>query len=166
MKRIVGNIAGYHGLKGDIKIFPLLDDPNNFLEFNSLHINSKSYQPVSIRFHKNFVLASLKEIDTLEKAEKLTGYVMAEFDDNLADNEYYISDLIEMRVFDQNNLEIGKVTNYSKLGQKLVFIKLFDNFQAKGELLVPFVEEYIISVSPIEKKLQINLTNELLELCL
>jgi hypothetical protein len=28
------------------------------------------------------------------------------------------------------------------------------------------VEEYIISVNPNEKKLQINLTEELLELCL
>jgi len=166
MQRIVGNISGYHGVRGEIKIYPLVDDPELFKKFKTLNIDSKSYTPVSIRFHKDFVLVCLKDIVSLDQAQNLSGYVSADLDEELLDNEFYISDLIGIKVFDQNNNEIGMVSNYSKVGQKLVFIRLFDDFNAKGELLVPFVEEYIISVSPNEKKLQINLTEELLELCL
>jgi ribosomal 30S subunit maturation factor RimM len=73
--------------------------------------------------------------------------------------------LIGLSVFDQNNKEIGKVSNYSKIGQKLLFIKLFDEFNSKSELLIPFVEEYILVVNPPENKVQINLSEELLKLC-
>lgn len=166
MKRIVGKISGYHGIKGEIKIYPLVDDPTLFKNFKTLNIDSKSFTPVSIRFHKDFVLVCLKDIQSLNQAQTLSGYVLAELEENLSNNEFYISDLIGIKVFDQENNEIGVVTNYSKIGQKLLFIRLFDDFNAKGDLLVPFVEEYIISVNPNEKKLQINLTEELLELCL
>jgi 16S rRNA processing protein RimM len=166
MQRIVGKISGYHGIKGEIKIYPLVDDPTLFKNFKALFIDSKPFTPLSIRFHKDFVLVCLKDIASLDQAQTLSGYVLAELEENLSNNEFYISDLIGIKVFDQNNNEIGEVTNYSKIGQKLLFIRLFDDFMAKGDLLVPFVEEYIISVNPNEKKLQINLTEELLELCL
>jgi 16S rRNA processing protein RimM len=166
MLRVVGNISGFHGVRGEIKIFPLVDDLELFKTFTSLFIDSKSYTPVSIRFHKEFVLVCFKDIVSLDQAKNLSGYVSAELDEELLDNEFYISDLIGIKVFDQANKEIGVVTNYSKIGQKLVFVRLFEDFKAKGDLLVPFVEEYIISVNPTEKKLQINLSEELLELCL
>jgi 16S rRNA processing protein RimM len=166
MKRIIGNICGYHGIRGEIKIYPLVDNIDVFHSFKSLNINDKIYQVISVRFHKNLVLATLEGINNLNQAQELNGYVSSDLDEDLPDNEFYISDLIGLSVFDQENNEIGKVSNYSKIGQKLLYIKLFDNFHAKSELLVPFVEEYIISVKPSENKLQINLTEELLELCL
>ena len=166
MKRIVGNIAGYHGIRGEIKIYPLVDDIQLFKTFENLFILDTVYKPLSIRFHKDFVLVVLDGITNLNQAQELKGYVSADINEELEKNEFYVSDLIGLSVCDQENNEIGKVSNYSKIGQKLLYIKLFDNFHAKSELLVPFVEEYIISVKPSENKLQINLTEELLELCL
>jgi len=166
MKRIVGNIAGYHGIRGEIKIYPLVDDIQLFKSFKNLFISESVYKPLSVRFHKDFVLVVLEGISNLNQAQELKGYVSAELNEKLMDNEFYVSDLIGMSVFDQANSEIGIVSNYSKVGQKLLFIKLFDKFKAKSDLLIPFVEEYIISVNSNEKKLQINLTEELLELCL
>jgi 16S rRNA processing protein RimM len=165
MKRIVGNIAGYHGIRGEIKIYPLVDDIQLFKTFENLFILDTVYKPLSIRFHKDFVLVVLDGITNLNQAQELKGYVSADINEELEKNEFYVSDLIGLSVFDQVNNEIGVVSNYSKVGQKLLFIKLFDEFKAKSELLIPFVEEYIISVNPSKKKLQINLTEELLELC-
>jgi 16S rRNA processing protein RimM len=165
MKRIVGNIAGYHGIKGEIKIYPLVDNLEIFKTFQHVYIDEKSYKPLSVRFHKDFVLVCLENIHDLNQAQLLKGYVSADIDEKLLDNEFYISDLIGMSVFDQKNNEIGKVSNYSKIGQKLLFIKLIEDFKAKSELLIPFVEEYIIAVNTSEKKIQINLSEELLELC-
>jgi 16S rRNA processing protein RimM len=166
MIRVVGNIAGYHGVRGEIKLYPLVDDIEIFKNFKSFLIGSKSYKPLSMRFHKNMVLVCFEGIDSLDRAMEIKGEVSADLNEDLESNEFYISDLIDLRVFDQNNQEIGIVTNYSKIGQKLVFIRLFASFKAKSDLLVPFVEEYIISVNLDEKKLQINLSEELLELCL
>jgi 16S rRNA processing protein RimM len=165
MIRVIGNIAGYHGVRGEIKIYPLVDDIEIFITINFFYINNFSYKPHSIRFHKNLVLVCLENISDLNQAQKLKGYVSADIDEKLLDNEFYISDLIGLSVFDQNNKEIGKVSNYSKIGQKLLFIKLFDEFNSKSELLIPFVEEYILVVNPPENKVQINLSEELLKLC-
>jgi 16S rRNA processing protein RimM len=165
MIRVIGNIAGYHGVRGEIKIYPLVDDIEIFKTINFFYINNFSYKPHSIRFHKNLVLVCLENISDLNQAQKLKGYVSADIDEKLLDNEFYISDLIGLSVFDQNNKEIGKVSNYSKIGQKLLFIKLFDEFNSKSELLIPFVEEYILVVNPPENKVQINLSEELLKLC-
>lgn len=163
--RIVGNISGYHGVKGEIKIYPLVDDKSLFNEFKFLVIDGKNYQIKSSRAHKDFVLVTLEGVDNLNQAENIRGEVLAELEEELEANQFYISDIIGLPVLDQEGREIGTVSNYSNIGQKLVFIRLNEQFAAKSELLVPFVEEYIIRVSPQEKIFQINLTEELLELC-
>lgn len=162
--RVVGNIAGYHGLKGEIKIFPLVDDIEVFHDFPFLLINDNNYTIKSWRAHKNFVLVILNEINNLTEAEELQGEVKAELVEELDDNNIYIEDLLNCLVYDQNNKEIGKVVNFSSQGQQLVFVKLNDNFAAKRDLLVPFVDEYILSISDKKDSIVINLTDDLLEL--
>ena len=164
MKRVVGKISGFHGIKGEIKIYPLVDDLEVFHNFKKIEINTKDYEVENIRFHKNNVLVLLKDHHDRNAVEGFSGYVQAELNEDLADTQYYISDLIGMTVTDQNSSIIGIVSDFSNQGQELIYIELIDKFAAKSDLIVPFVEDYILEVK-IGTHIQIKLDEGLLELC-
>lgn len=163
-RRIIGNIAGYHGVKGEIKVFPLLDDLALFYDFKKLYISGKSFEIDSTRNHKNVLLVKLKDVNSLTEAESLTGYVEADLDEELTENEIYIEDLISLPVHDQDDNLIGKVSNYYSAGQKLVGIEALDSLNCKRELLIPFVDDFIIEINKVKGFLKVNLTDDLLEL--
>jgi 16S rRNA processing protein RimM len=164
MKRVVGKVSGFHGIKGEIKIYPLVDDIELFHNFKTIEINDIDYKVEGIRFHKNNVLVLLKDHHDRNSVEKLSGYVQAELNEDLADTEYYISDLMGMTVIDETSSIIGQVSDFSNQGQELLYIRLMEKFAAKSDLIVPFVEDYILEVK-IGTHIQIKLDEGLLELC-
>ena len=72
-KRIViGKIVAPHGVRGDIRILPLSDKPEQFLDLEYLLLpDGKSLTVRNARFHKNMVLVSTKEITNMNQAELL-----------------------------------------------------------------------------------------------
>jgi 16S rRNA processing protein RimM len=164
MKRVVGKVSGFHGIKGEIKIYPLVDDIELFHNFKTIEINDIDYKVEGIRFHKNNVLVLLKDHHDRNSVEKLSGYVQAELNEDLADTEYYISDLIGMTVIDETSSIIGQVRDFSNQGQELIYIRLMEKFAAKSDLIVPFVEDYILDIK-VGNHIKINLDQGLLELC-
>jgi len=161
--RVVGKIVGYHGIKGEIKVLPLINHAEDFLDFESVRIAQRDYKILTIRVHKNNILLSLENIPDRTAAEALSGFVEAMMDEELADDEVYIEDLLGYDVLDQQK-KIGTVKNFSEGSQELLVIELLPEFQAKRELLVPFVEEYIVELNKEAKYIRINLQNDLLEL--
>ncbi len=164
MKHIVGKIIGFHGVKGEIKVYPLVDDISIFESFTVIELAGKKYDVENVRFHKNNVLLQLKDHNSLNAVEHFTGHISADFHEELADSQFYIADLMGMTVVDQNAETIGVVSDFSNLGQQLIYVKLVDKFAAKSDLIVPFVEDYIIDVQ-IGTHIKIKLDEGLLELC-
>jgi 16S rRNA processing protein RimM len=162
--RVVGNIAGFHGIKGEIKIFPLLDDIKDFYDFEKIEIENKLYEIESVRNHKNFLLVKLVGFNSLTEVEAFSGHVKADLNEELSDDEIYIEDLISLPVLDQSDTSIGEVSNYYSAGQKLVGIKMNDSFACKRELLLPFVDEYILEINKEKKFLKVKITDDILEL--
>ncbi len=162
--RIVGNIAGFHGLKGEIKVYPLVDDIACFYDFEKIEIEDQSYTVDSVRNHKNFVLVKLKEFNSLTEVEGLKGYVKAVMDEELTEDEIYIDDLISMPVIDQNDKRVGTVTNYYSSGQKLVAISALPELECKREILLPFVDEFILEINKEKGFLKVKLETDMLEL--
>lgn len=162
--RVVGNIAGFHGIKGEIKIFPLLDDIKDFYDFKELEIEGKLYEIDSVRNHKSFLLVKLVDFNSLTEVENFKGHVKADLNEELNENEIYIEDLISLPVLDQDSNTVGEVSNYYSSGQKLVGIKMNESFDCKRELLLPFVDEYIIEINKEEKFLKVKITDDILEL--
>lgn len=163
-KRIIGNIAGYHGVKGEIKIFPLLDDLGLFYDFEELTIEDKAFKVNSIRNHKQFILVTLEGINSLTEAEAIKGYVKADLNEDLAEGEIYIDDLISMPVIDQNDNKVGVVSNYYSTGQNLVGIEAIEELACKREILLPYVDEFILEVNKEKGFLKVKLEADMLEL--
>ena len=165
MQRIVAKVLGTHGIKGEIKAEILIDDLDLFASFDSVWINNISYKIDSQRLHKGVVLLKLNNLDNLNAVSELKGYIYADFDEELARDQFYVSDLIGLKVFNINkNLEIGRVVNFSNGLQQLLVIELNIDFKPRKQLLVPFVEEYVKKVDTQSKSIFINLTEDLLDI--
>ncbi len=157
MFQVVGKIIGFHGLKGELKVYPLVDE---FQDFNELRINGNIYKLESFRYHKNLVLLKLSGIVDLTHAESIFKEKNIEIEAELRDLIWQGDDLKGMSLVDSST-ELGLVTSFIDKPQALLVVKLNSN---NRELLVPFVDEYIIEVDTAKGIIHACIPDDLLEL--
>jgi 16S rRNA processing protein RimM len=114
----IGKITGAHGIRGEMRVMPMLDVIEQFFSFKTVYIQKKGNKPQkmnvqNVRLHKNMVLLTLEGIKSRNDAEALinTTVCIDRSQDQLEEDEVYIADLIGIRVFDKKNSEIGKITD-------------------------------------------------------
>ncbi|ONI44600.1 16S rRNA processing protein RimM [Candidatus Epulonipiscioides gigas] len=160
----VGKIVNTHGLKGELRILPSTDDNNRFKKLDSIFIENKKglnqYDIEEVRFHKNFVLLKLKDINTIEEGEIFKNCLIKIDKKNalpLDKNEYYISDLYDLKVQTEDGRMLGIIDDilFSSANDVYV-IKRADN---PKPLLIPAIKNCILNVD-IENKI---MTVKLLE---
>ena len=65
----IGKIAGTHGIKGTLRIFPTTDEPDRFSLLKEVIVEYKNEKKVckvnKVAYHKNFVLLSLRAAEYL-----------------------------------------------------------------------------------------------------
>ena len=153
----VAQIINTHGLKGECKVYLLTDDAKNrFKKGQLLHFeNGADIKVEKYREQKGFGYVYLEGIDTIEKAEELKWkYLMIDEDElpQLDDGEYYYHQLNACKVYNQNQEELGVVTDILETGANLVLrVK-----NGKEEFLLPFVQAFIKDVNVEEKKIYIE----------
>ena len=164
----VGVITQTHGLKGEVKVFPTTDDVNRFRKLKNAYIKKKK-KKVSVTinrvsFFKQYVILSFKEytdINEVEKYKKCDLLVTREDALPLADNEYYICDLIGCSVISDTDEEIGTLTDVLQTGANDVYVvKTADN----KELLLPVIDECILDVDIDQKIIKAHIMKGLLDL--
>lgn len=152
-----GKITSTHGIKGEMKIYPYTDDIENILKLKKVYIDSNMYKVSSIKFHKNMFIAKLKEINTIEQAEKFRNkLVHRELDENevLEEDTYYIKDLVDSKVFLEDGTEFGKLIDVFQTGANDVYIiKTIDN----KEVLIPAIKDVVKDIDIKNKKITIEL---------
>ena len=117
----IGVIIAPHGVRGDLRIMPQTDFPERFMHMDACYIDGKEYHVASARFHKQFVLASFKEIPDRNAAElfgKKEIQVRREDLVELPEGRYYIFDMIGLEVQDTKGNVLGTLTDVvSKEGE-------------------------------------------------
>ena len=144
-------IVGVFGLKGELKV--LSDSSTNrFVKDNYLYLGKKENKITKVkisssRFHKGMYLVTINDLFDINLVEKYVGcnfYIDREELDDLEDNEYYFTDLIGLKVINQNNEELGNVIDVLDLPTSAVLeIKLKND----KKCMIPFVKEYILDVT-------------------
>ena len=119
----IGKIVSTHGIKGEVRVDPWCDDPAFMKQFKTLYFDKNGTKPVrvaSCRPHGNIVILKLDGADTVEAAAALRGRVlyMARADAKIAENRFFIQDLIGCRVFDADEpaKQYGTLTEVSRTG--------------------------------------------------
>lgn len=143
-----GKIVGTHGVRGMVRIQPWCDTAEFLCGFKKLYLDLEGTEHINItsaKPHGNIVIASIKGIDTIEKAETFRNKIVY-IDRNdvvLEEERYFIDDIIGCTVFDADSDKIlGVISDVSATGANDVWhIK-----NGEKEYLIPCIDEVVISV--------------------
>ena len=159
----VGIAVNTHGLKGEVKIVPWLDFPEMFEIVDVAYTKGKEKLTVeNIRYQKSNVIVKFKEIDTVEKAERIKTnvlYVDREVFDDLPEGTYLIADIIGLSVT-EGETDYGKVTDVIQTGSNDVY-----TVEAKGKptIYVPALKSVIREINIDEGYILVDIPEGLLD---
>ena len=147
----IGVITEPHGIKGEVKVFPTTDEPARIGKLKEVYLdNGKELlllHPLRARAQNNLMIVAFEEFqdrDAVERLRKHELYVTRENAVKLHKDEYYISDLIGLKVIDEDDIQVGIITEVLKTGANDVYeIKRIDDTM----LLLPAIKQCILDVN-------------------
>lgn len=157
----IAKVLNFHGIKGEAKVGFSKGREKQIEALKKVYIkkenNFSELNVVSVRFHKQFAIIKFKEFKTVNDVEEFKGcdiyLTKEEVENNLDDDEYLISDLIGMDVFDEDGSCVGTITAIGEnMANNLLSVK-----DGNGkEHLVPFVKELVPIVDLKGRKVILN----------
>jgi len=184
---VLAHLLRPQGRKGELLAELLTDFPARFNNREQLFLATPRFEgpatearPARVIHHwlpvgrnQGRVVLTLEGIDSIEKAEMLAGLevvVPAEARVELEDDHEYIDDLIGCQVFDRDAL-VGTVAGVDfpttadgsrrlEAAAPLLTVLTPDG----DEVLVPYVQSFLIALSTVEKRIDMKLPSGLLEL--
>ncbi|RJQ27144.1 MAG: 16S rRNA processing protein RimM [Peptococcaceae bacterium] len=125
----IGKIIGTQGREGEVRVLPLTDFPERFLNMKHVCLFSRNTRRnlfvEAARLYRQFVVMKLKGIDDMEAAVSLKGSLVQVTRDELVplpSENYYIFEVIGLAVFTEEGLPLGKVSEVLKTGANDVYI--------------------------------------------
>lgn len=157
----VGVITQTHGIRGEVKVFPTTDDAARFKKLKKVTLDNgkerRELEIASVRFFKNLVILKFKGIDNIndvEKYKKAPLYVTREDAVPLGENEYFIADLIGLKVISDEGEALGILDDVLQTGANDVYVVKCDNGE---EILVPAIKDCVKNVDIEGKEITLHL---------
>ena len=154
---LLGKIVNTVGLKGELKLLtdPLYGD-TEFGQSAVLTINDKNYVCAAWRRKNRLIVFSLQDYQDINLVEGLIGASVKLAVNQLKkrkSGEYYCFELLDFKVYDQENQELGVVTGIDdNRMQRILRIR-----GATGkEILVPWVDFFVKEIAAKEKRIRIE----------
>ena len=163
----LGVITKNHGLKGNLVLYLDTDEPDFYKNLKRIYIKKEGLLTPFFVENSNLLpngtlLIKLEGID-MEASSSLIKkevYLPLEELPPLEGNKFYYHEIIGFLVVDTEGNEIGFIQFINdQTPQPLFEIKNNQN----QEILIPIVEEWIIEVNKIEKKIILNLPTGLVD---
>ena len=163
----VGIITSTHGVRGEVKVYPTTDDVRRFKKLKDIILDTGkehiALELESVKFFKQMVILKFKGIDTLNDVEKFRQkslYVTRANAVRLRKDEYFIADLIGLKVIDEENKELGTLEDVMLTGANDVYVIKMLNGK---ELLLPAIKQCILNVDMEGGYMQVHVLEGLLE---
>ena len=157
----VGVITQTHGIRGEVKVFPTTDDAARFKKLKKVTLDNgkerRELEIASVKFFKNLVILKFKGIDNIndvEKYKKAPLYVTREDAVPLGENEYFIADLIGLKVISDEGEALGILDDVLQTGANDVYVVKCDNGE---EILVPAIKDCVKNVDIEGKEIILHL---------
>ena len=164
----VGIITATHGLKGEVKVYPTTDDPGRFRRLKKVILDngkvSVDLEIESVKYFKQFVILKFKGLDDIEQVEKYRKaslYVTRDNAVRLKKDEFFIADLIDMKVVNEDGSPLGTLRDVITTGANDVYVVALDE---GGTVLIPAIKECILDVDVENAVMRVHLLEGLLDL--
>ena len=164
----VGIITSTHGVRGEVKVYPTTDDPRRFRRLKEVVLDTgkekMNLEIEGVKFFKQFVILKFKGLDNINDIEKYRQkslYVTRKNAVRLQRDEYFIADLIGLKVQDEDGKELGTVKDVIETGANDVYeVEMADG----KSLLLPAIKQCILNVDVANGTMQVHVLEGLLDL--
>lgn len=160
----VGKVANTHGIRGELKIIPQTDFPEErFSKGSRLTLIDASNQekvPVEVetaRLHKNAYIVKLKAYDHINDVEKYKGWALKIHQDQLAEleeDEYYHHEIVGCEVVTDEGETLGTISEILTPGANHVWVV---NRPQGKPLLLPVIDDVILNVDVEAKRIRVHM---------
>lgn len=163
----VGAITQTHGLRGEVKVFPTTDDAKRFKKLKEVILDTGKEKMVleieGVKFFKQFVILKFKGFDDINDIERYKGkslYVTRENAVKLKKDEYFIADLIGIKVYDENEEYLGVLKDVIVTGANDVYDVTLEDGRS---LLLPAIKQCVLEVDMEQHKMMVHVLEGLLD---
>lgn len=164
----VGIITSTHGVRGEVKVYPTTDDPRRFRRLKEVVLDTGreklNLEIEGVKFFKQFVILKFKGLDNINDIEKYRQkslYVTRKNAVRLQRDEYFIADLIGLKVQDEDGTELGTVKDVIETGANDVYeVEMADG----RSLLLPAIKQCILNVDVENGMMRVHVLEGLLDL--
>ena len=146
----VGTIVKPQGIRGEVKVTPLTDDPARFYDLTEAFFEEEGrFTPVKVegaRVQDTNVFLTLEGVKDRNEAEQLRGrelFVHRSKAVRLPEGRYFICDLIGLPVTDEKGASVGKLMEVLQPGANDVYV-----IGGEREYLVPVIPEAVLDLDP------------------
>ena len=144
----IGKIVNTHGVKGEVKIYPLTEDMSRFKKLQSVYIEGQQRNILGCKLQSKRVIFKIDGVDSIEDANRFRNkYIEVRREDaiRLDDGSYFVSDIIGCSIIDDCGKNYGKVSEVIHTPNNDVYW-----IKEGKELLVPALDEIVLNID-IEK---------------
>lgn len=156
---VMGRIVAPYGVQGWLKVQPnteTLDSLSGYPDWwlgreDGLKKSAwQKYHVETVKVHVNILLVKLLGIDDRDAALAVKSKHIAVPREQLpeaGEGEYYWSDLIGLKVTNQQQVDLGEVADVFATGANdVLVVKQTENKQAEKECLIPFIAQVVLEV--------------------
>lgn len=144
----IGLITTTHGIKGEVKVRNL-SDFDRFKEGDLVYIiynkEQVNLEIEKVRNQTKNLIVKFKEFNNINEVINYKGLTIYSNERaELLENEFYYEDLYDLKVYDNEDAYLGLVSDVMELPHGEVIVVV--NEKTKSRHLIPFEEEFIVSV--------------------
>ena len=158
----IGIVTGVHGVKGDMKVFPYSNDPENLSKQKYFIIDGKHMEVSLVRMQGKFLIVHFKGIETRESALEMKNSILCMNRENatpLPENHYFMVDIIGCRVF-ENNILLGVLDDIIETGANDVYSVISED---NIEILIPALKSIIQNIDIDASRIDVLLPKGLID---
>ena len=163
----VGIISSTHGVRGEVKVFPTTDDMKRFKKLKEVLLDTGketlTLEIEGVKFFKQFAILKFKGYENIDDIVKYRGkslFVTRENAVKLQKDEYFIADLIGLKVVNEDASFTGVLKDVMETGANDVYIV---ESQDGKEVLIPAIKDCILQVDFEKEQVLVHLLDGLLD---
>ena len=160
----IGKIVNTQGHRGMLRIFPLTDFPDRFLEMKEVLVELGGkvtpYHIEEASLYKKYILIKFKEILDMNMAERLKGSLLKVPRQELKplpEDSFYIFDIVGLKVYDTGGNLLGQVGDIIQTGANDVYVV---DREGGKPLLIPALKKVVREVDVPGGRMTVDMLEE------
>ena len=162
----VGKIIGFHGVKGEVKVLPLTDNPGRFGELDRVFLSGDNVSYVAhiqnAFWHKNNIIVKFRGYNSKDEVNSLKDYlinILKEERPKLGEGEYYYDEIIGLEVYDMDENYLGEIAEIIETGSNDVYIVK----DKDKEFLLPALKQVVNNIDLDNCRMDVSLMEGLID---